>query len=89
MEIRTTLKDFSEKIKYYHLPPETYLRVIIDTVSEIKDSAGKNKDLPVITPEEQRHFLNLISDEYYSDASQEVINIIENSHMNTEMPDMK
>ncbi len=45
MEIKTTLKDFSEKIKYYHFPPETYLRVIIDTDIKIENSAGKNEVL--------------------------------------------
>jgi len=85
MEIRTTLKDFSEKIKYYHFPPETYLRVIIDTDIKIENSALKNEVLPSITPEEQRYFLNLIPGEYHSNASEELINIIEHSNMNTDM----
>jgi len=85
MEIRTTLKDFSEKMKYYHFPPETYLRVIIDTDIKMKNRAGKNEVLPFITPEKQRYFLNLITSEYHSDASQELVKIIEHSRINTDM----
>jgi len=85
MEIRTTLKDFSEKMKYYHFPPETYLRVIIDTDIKIKNRAGKNEALPFITPEKQRYFLNLIPGEYHKEASQELVKIIQQSRMNTDI----
>jgi hypothetical protein len=81
MEIRTTLKDFPEKMKYYHFPPETYLRVIIDTDIKMKNRAGKNEALPFITPKEQRHLLNVIPGEYCPEASQELVKIIEQSRM--------
>jgi len=37
------LKDFSEKMKYYHFPPETYLLVIIDADIKMKNRAGKTE----------------------------------------------
>ena len=89
MEIMTTLKDFSDKIKYYHFPPETWLRVIIDADSKMKNSAERNPVLPFITPEQQRYFLHFMPDEYYSDASHELTEIIEQSRMNTDMPNLE
>ncbi|MBF0202754.1 MAG: hypothetical protein HQK67_00240 [Desulfamplus sp.] len=89
MEIRTTLKDFSDNIKYFHFPPETYLRIIIDTEMKEKKSGGRKELLPSITREQQRHFLNLIPNEYHSDASEELVKIIEHSHTNTDMLNLK
>ncbi len=89
MEIRTTLKDFSERMKYYHILPETYIRVIIDDTAVKVGNTDKVNTLPFITPEEQRRLLSLIPGEYYPDASEELIKIIEESHINTDMPDLK
>ncbi|MBF0377272.1 MAG: nucleotidyltransferase domain-containing protein [Desulfamplus sp.] len=41
------------------------------------------KLLPLMTHEKQRHLLNLIPNEYHADASEELIDIIEHSHINT------
>lgn len=74
MEIVTRVRDFSEKIKYHRIPPDTYIRVIID----------KSEELPIISHEEQKRILNLIPKDYQSGASEELIKIIGESHMNTE-----
>lgn len=89
MEIRTTLRDFSENIKYFNFPPETYLRIIIDTEIRVKNSAERNESLPLITQEQQQYYLNLIPIDYYSDASEELVKIIEHSHINTDIPNLK
>ena len=84
MEIKTTVRDFSKNIKQYHLQPGTYIRVIVnDRTGESANAAEKNK-LPAITPEEQRRLLNLIQSEYQPDASEELIEVIEKSHINTD-----
>lgn len=82
MEIMTTVRDFSEKMKYFHIPPDTYIRVIIDH-SERKTSNEKMV-LPMITHEEQKRILNLIPKEYDPGASEELTKIIGESHVNTE-----
>jgi hypothetical protein len=89
MEIRTTVKDFSEKIKSYHFPPETCLHIIIDADVNVKNDTGKCGMLPFTTPEKQRYLLDLIPGEYYSDASSELVAIIESSHLNTDLPNIK
>ena len=78
MEIVTRVRDFSEKIKYHRIPPETYIRVIID----------KSEELPIISHEEQKRILNLIPKEYEPGASEELTKIIGESHMNTETPEL-
>ena len=30
MEIRTNVKEFPEKMRYYNIPPDTYIRIIIN-----------------------------------------------------------
>ena len=45
---------------------------------------NENKNVPVITPEEQRRLLDLLPPNDDSDASEELIHIIETSHINTE-----
>ncbi len=89
MEIRTTLKNFSEQMKYYRILPETYIRVIIDDTTVKTGNTGRMNTLPFITPEEQRRLLSLIPGEYHPGASEELIKIIEESHINTDMPDLK
>ncbi len=86
MEIITRVKDFPERIKYHRIPPDTYIRVIIDK-SEKK--IGNERILPqIITHEEQKRMLNLMPKEYEPGASEELIKIIGCSHMNTESPEL-
>ena len=82
MEIITRVRDFSEKIKYHRIPPDTYIRVIIDK-SE-KKTGNERMLLPIITHEEQKRILNLIPKEYEPGASEELTKIIGGSRMNTE-----
>ncbi|MCP4699520.1 MAG: hypothetical protein GY862_22130 [Gammaproteobacteria bacterium] len=86
MEIRTTVRDFSEQIKYHHISPDTCIRVIVDELEPVikeNDKTGSQL-LPVITPEEQRYRLNLMPNEYDPEGSEELIKIIEESHTNTD-----
>ncbi len=86
MEIITRVRDFPEKIKYHRIPPDTYIRVIIDK-SEKK--AGDGRMLPpIITHEEQKQILNLIPKEYEPGASEELTKIIGEYRMNTETPEL-
>lgn len=78
MEIITRVRDFSEKIKYHRIPPDTYIRVIID----------KSEALPIVSHEEQKRILNLIPKEYEPGASEELTKIIGESRMNTETPEL-
>ncbi len=85
MEIITTVKDFPVKIKRHHISPDTYIRVIIDD-QDLKsvDIKGSTLLLPVIKPEEQRRLLNSIPNRYQAGASEELIKIIDESHVNTD-----
>jgi hypothetical protein len=85
MEIITTVKDFPVKIKSHHISPDTYIRVIIDD-QDLKsgDIKGDTLLLPVIRPEEQRRLLNSIPNRYQVGASEELIKIIDESHVNTD-----
>lgn len=85
MEIYTRVRDLPEQIKYHRLPPDTYIRVIIDS-HESKDYNGKV--LQKITHEEQKRILSLIPDEYDPGASEELTNIIGKSHVNTGFIDL-
>ena len=86
MEIITRVRDFSEKIKYHRIPPDTYIRVIIDKYE--KETDGQRMLLPIITHEEQKRILNLIPKEYEPGASEELTKIIGESRMNTETPEL-
>lgn len=81
MEIITKVKDFPEKIKYHHIPPDTYIRVIINKVAGKK--GGQSIFLPIMTREKQIDILNLMPKAYEPGASRELIGIIESSHINT------
>jgi hypothetical protein len=86
MELRTTVRDFTEKIRTCHIPPDIYIRVYIDNYENKKlESIVRKTILPAITPEEQRRLLNLMPDEYSPEDSEELVNIIENSHKNTDI----
>jgi len=83
MEIRTTVKDFPQQIKYHHISDNAYIRVIIlEPVEE--NTKIRSSSLPIITPEEQRHQLNLMPSKYHPEASKEMIRIIEESRTNTD-----
>ena len=86
MEIRTTVRDFYEQIKYHRISPNTCIRIIIDELEYIKEENAKieNPLLPIITPEEQRYRLNFMPSEYHPEGSEELIRIIEESHINTD-----
>ncbi|HDL89388.1 MAG TPA: hypothetical protein ENG14_00615 [Thermodesulforhabdus norvegica] len=86
MEIITRVRDFSEKIKYHRIPPDTYIRVIIDKAE--KKTGNERMLLPIITHEEQKRILNLIPKEYEPGASEELTKIIGESHVNTETPEL-
>lgn len=86
MELRTTVRDFAETIVGCHIPPDIYIRVYIDNYDNAKLAGIVRKNiLPTITPEEQRRLLNLMPDEYSPEDSEELVNIIENSHKNTDI----
>ena len=89
MELRTTVKDFAEKIRNF-LPPDIYIRVIIDNYDnkKIADIVRENI-LTTITHEEQRRLLNLMPDEYQPEGSEEIIKIIEASHLNTDIVNLE
>ncbi len=55
----------------------------IKSISKPQTAKAQKEMLPLMTQEKQRHLLNLIPNEYHADASQELINIIEHSHINT------
>jgi len=86
MEIITRVRDFPEKIKYHRIPPDTYIRVIIDKAE--KETGNERMLLPIITHEEQKRILNLIPKEYEPGASEELTKIIGESHVNTETPEL-
>ncbi len=82
MEIITRVRDFPEKIKYHRIPPDTYIRVIIDKAE--KKTGNERMLLPIITHEEQKRILNLIPKEYEPGASEELTKIIGECHVNTD-----
>lgn len=86
MEIITRVRDFSEKIKYHRISPDTYIRVITDKSD--KKTGNERMLLSIITHEEQRRILNLIPKEYEPGASEELTKIIGESHTNTETPEL-
>jgi len=84
MEIKTTVSKFYENVKHYHLQPDTHIRVIVSDPDANPAKAAENNRLPAITPEEQRRLLDLIPSEYQSEASEELIGIVEKSRINTD-----
>ena len=89
MELRTTVRNFVKDAQDHHLAPETPIRVMIDE-PETTTEPVRHKDiaLPMMTPDEQKHRLNLMPRAYDPDASAELIAIIETSHTNTDMLDL-
>lgn len=85
MELITTVRDFFKEVTYRHLAPETPIRVIIDEPEITSTEDAKDESiLPIMTSEEQVRLLNLLPNDYDSDASEELIHIIEASHTNTD-----
>lgn len=89
MELLTTVQNFVNDVRSRHLAPETHIRVIIyDSKTGREQVSSKHLMLPVMTPEEQRRRLHLIPRDYETGASQELINLIEKSHTNTNIPEL-
>jgi hypothetical protein len=71
------------------LSPETHIRVIIyDSKTGREQVSSKHLMLPVMTPEEQQRRLCLIPLDYEPGASQELVNLIEQSRTNTNIPEL-
>ena len=86
MELMTTVRDFAREARYRQLSPETHIRVIIGGPEISSTTHGDKEDsLPHITPEEQRSLLNLLPPNDDPHASEELIHLIETSHINTEI----
>lgn len=89
MELLTTVRIFVNDVQFCHLAPETHIRVIIyDSKTGLEQVSSKHLMLPVMTPEEQRRRLRLIPRDYEPGASQELINLLEQSHTNTNIPEL-
>lgn len=89
MELLTTVRDFMNEVQSRHLEPETHIRVIIyDSKMGWEQVSPAPLMLPVMTPEEQRRRLHLLPCDYEPGASQELIHLIEQSHTNTELPEL-
>lgn len=84
MEIITTVAEFTKQMEALRLPPNTSIRVTVDSGIQQTKEVEEGVVLPKITPEEQRRLLNAIPKEYQEGASEELIEIIENSRVNTE-----
>jgi hypothetical protein len=80
MEFITTIEDFSKIVGIHCIPKDTKIRVIIDNI----ETMSKNIELREISQEEQRRLLNLMPCEYDTEASEELITIIEKAHINTD-----
>ena len=89
MELLTTVRNFVNDVQSRQLAPETHIRVIIyDSKTGREQVSSKHLMLPVMTPEEQQRRLRLIPRDYEPCASQELINLIEQSHTNTNIPEL-
>ncbi len=87
MEFLTTVQNFAHDIQDHHLAPETHIRVIIyESKTGWEQVSSTYIMLPIITPEEQRRRLQFIPHNYDPEASEELIHLIEQSHMNTTLP---
>ena len=88
MELRTTVRNFARDILYHHISSNTRIRVIIDEPQALSETVPNEKiSVPHITPTEQRRRLNGLPQGYDPHASDELISLIESSHVNTEMSD--
>ncbi len=89
MELLTTVRDFVNDVQSCHLAPETHVRVIFyGAKTGWEQVSSTHLMLPVMTPKEQRRRLRLIPRDYEPGASQELISLIEQSHTNTNIPEL-
>jgi hypothetical protein len=80
MEFITTIEDFSKIIGIHSIAKDTKIRVIIDNT----ETMSEDIKLKEISQEEQRRLLDLMPGEYDTEASEELITIIEKAHTNTD-----
>ncbi len=81
----TTVRDYAREALYRRLAPHTYIRVIIDEPDgPVNHHVDEDARFPRITPEEQMRLLNLLPRIDDQHASEELIHLIEASHINTE-----
>ena len=86
MELVTTVREFTHEITVRHLAPDTHIRVIIDEPASPTHTAISPKTwLPRVTTQEQAERLNRLPHEANPSASTELVQIIEASHVNTEL----
>lgn len=86
MEVQTTVRNFVSDMTAYHISSDTRIRVIIDEPPFRRESARTETfSVPSLTPTDQRQRLNDLPREYDPDASDELIAIIEASHLNTDV----
>jgi len=86
MEVRTTVRNFANEMTIHHIPFDARIRVIIEDSQMRRESAPHDRvpDLPAVTPNEQRQRLNMLPREHDAQASEELLAIIEASHVNTD-----
>ncbi len=87
MEVRTTVRNFADEMTAHHISFDTRIRVIIDDPQIRRESVPPHSSpgTPSMTPYEQRQRLNTLPHEYDPQASDELIAIIEISHLNTDL----
>jgi hypothetical protein len=84
MEIITTVAGFIKQLETLRLPPDTSIQVTMDGGIQQTKEVEEGVVLPNITPEDQRRLLSGIPKEYQEGGSEELIEIIEKSRINTE-----
>ena len=89
MELRTTVQNFVTEITAHHISSDTWIRVIIDEPQIRRESVSAEiLAIPSITRTEQRQRLNGLPHDYDPHASDELIAIIDASHLNTDVPEL-
>jgi hypothetical protein len=85
MEVMTTIREFTREMTVRHLAPDTHIRVIIEESDTSYQRGMPPKTwLPQVTPREQKLQLNRLPYEANPSASAELVQIIHESHVNTE-----
>lgn len=86
MEVQTTVRNFAHDMTAYRISPDTRIRVVIDETHLCSPHSASPEPIiiPSLTPLEQRQLLNNLPHSYDPEASEELIAIIDSSHMNTE-----
>lgn len=84
MEIVTQAKNISEAIRNYGISPDQFVRIVYaESEAGIEE---KPIPLPRISRDEQVRMLDLLSGAYDPGASEELVEIIGESRVNTEFP---